>query len=267
MPGAAGIREVKFLIAEMDRPAPRLYFMNSTRYPFHYLFARDVLQVGLSNQEFNRQTYFTDQRRFLAGTILEHDDFSSATHPNGIYAVEFWPTDPVSTPLAIRAYGLISTAMPFAAGQVVYHPSGANQEDLFRAGRNAFQQQNIPVVLSEELFAGLTFSVLNPGVGFGRLRVIDAAGARPPGLTDIAIFKTLPNDLVHVGGVLSEEPQTPLSHVNLRAKQNNTPNAYLKNAASDPKVKPHLDSIVRFEVNDDNLVISPATTAEKNAFF
>lgn len=267
VPGAAGVQEVKFLIARIDGREPALYFINSVKYPYHYYFARDVLAVGLSNEDFNKQTYFSDQRKFIAGTIIAHDNFSDATYPNGLYAVEFWPTDPVSAALAIRSWSLISTGMPFAGGTVVHHPSGAAQEELFRTHRHEFAAAGVPVILSDQLFANMTFSSLNLGIGFGVLRVIDAADPRPPGLRDIAIFKTLPNDLPHVGGVLSEEPQTPLSHVNLRAKQNNTPNAYLRNATSDPRVVANLGKIVRYTVAEDGLVIQPATAQEMDDFF
>lgn len=267
VPGAAGVQEVKFLIAGVDGSNPQLYFMNSTKHQYHYFFARDVLGVGLSNQEFNRLAYFSDKRQFLAGTILAHDGFADATRPDGIFAMEFWPTDPVSTELAMRAWKLISAAMPFASERLSYHPSGARQEELYLVGKERFEQEGVPVILSEQLFASMRYIALNLGVGYGTLRVIDAALAQPPGLTDIALFKALPNDLTHVGGVLSEEPQTPLSHVNLRAKQNDTPNAYLRNASTDPKVRPHLGTIVRYEVQAEDLVITPATIEEMNAFF
>ena len=61
------------------------------------------------------------------------------------------------------------------------------------------------------------FEPVNVAVGFGLLRVL-APGERPT-FRDIAILRTLPNDLPTVGGVISLVPQTPLSHVNLRAVQ------------------------------------------------
>src|SRR4051794_1312183 len=70
VPGAAGVREVKFLITRVDTPTPKAYLINSERHQYHYFFARDVLGIGLSNQDFNRATYFTDQRRFIAGTVI-----------------------------------------------------------------------------------------------------------------------------------------------------------------------------------------------------
>lgn len=266
VPGAAGVPEVKFLIAAVDSGAPTAYFMNTNKYQYHYLFARDVLRTGLSLEDFNQRTYFTDRRSFLAGTILAYGTFRDEHRPDGLFAVEFWPTDPVSASLIILAWRLIVAAAPFAAGRIAYHPSGATQEDIATNHAAALSEGGVPIVFSSTLFANQTFTALNTGVGIGRLRLIDVADARPPGITDIAIFRNLPNDLTHVSGVISEEHQTPLSHVNLRAKQNNTPNSYLKSASADPRVAPHLDAVVRYEVGAAGLTITPATVEQMNAF-
>ena len=45
--------------------------------------------------------------------------------------------------------------------------------------------------------------------------------------SDLVVLRYIPNDLTHVAGVITETPQTPLSHINLKAKQNNMPNAYI----------------------------------------
>jgi hypothetical protein len=37
-PGAMQVPEVKFLITDVDTPAPQLYFMNSRNHPYHYDF-------------------------------------------------------------------------------------------------------------------------------------------------------------------------------------------------------------------------------------
>lgn len=95
VPGAAGVPEVKFLIMGIDQAKPRLYFINSKKYQYHYDFASKALGSTLSLGEFNRVTYFSDLRANIAGTILAHDSFSDANHPSGLFAMEFWPTDPV----------------------------------------------------------------------------------------------------------------------------------------------------------------------------
>lgn len=262
VPGALGVREVKFLITGVNTEEPQTYFLNTKNQKYHYFFARDVLGVPLSNGAFNAVTYFTANRRFLAGTLIAHDSFRWPDGTVGLYALEWWPTDNVGVNYVTMAFGLVHAAMPFAGSKLAYHPSGAVQEELYEAERAAYEASGIQVVSTAQIFESVDYSPLNLGVGYGRLRVIDGSSPQPPSIRDVVIFKTLPNDLSHVAGVLSEEPQTPLSHVNLRAKQNDTPNAFLRGASDDPRLRPHIESIIRFEVKPDNIDVRQATAQE-----
>ena len=94
------------------------------------------------------------------------------------------------------------------------------------------------------------FHAVNTGVGFGLLRVL-GPGERPS-FRDIAILRALPNDLATFAGAISLVPQTPLSHVNLRAVQNGVPNAYIGNALEDETISGLVGKYVRFEVTASN---------------
>lgn len=110
--------------------------------------------------------------------------------------------------------------MPFACAQLAYHPAGDTQEALYREERAQFDQLGVRVVETSTLFGNVSYTPLNLGEGYGTLRVVDPTqvGARPATIRDVAIFGTLPNDIAHVAGITSETPQTPLSHINLKAK-------------------------------------------------
>jgi hypothetical protein len=266
VPGALGVREVKFLIAQVNTEQPIVYFLNTQNFQFHYIFARDGLGITLSNQEFNLQTYFTDSRKFIAGTLLAHDSFISNTGEQGLYALEFWPTDPLKVQFVNIAFQTIRAAMPFAANTLAYHPAGETHQALYEAEQSEFERFGIRQVSTEQLFGNITYSPLNLGEGYGRLRLIEPSDPQPPTVRDIVIFKQLPNDLTHVAGVLTEEPQTPLSHINLKAKQNDTPNAYLKEASLDPRVAPLLGKLVYLKVAADEITIREATQTEVDDF-
>ena len=76
------------------------------------------------------------------------------------------------------------------------------------------------------------------------------------------IFQTIPNDINLTAGVITEVPQTPLSHVNLRAQQNQIPNAYIDSASTISEIMPLLGEYVRYEVTPDGYVLTPATQEE-----
>jgi pyruvate, water dikinase len=264
VPGAIGAREVKFLMTGVDGPNPQVYFVNTNNYVYHYDFATKALGMGMPLEQFNAQTYFKDARKNLAGTIIAHDNFE-AGGKKGMYAMEFWPTDPVGAKHVGIAYAAIAKAMPFAKGQIAYHPAGETQEALFAKDKAKLTQLGVKSVSTTNLFKNVSYSPLNLGEGYGMLRVIEPGG-RPPNVRDVVIFKSLPNDLSHVGGVISEAPQTPLSHINLKAKQNDTPNAFIKDASTDPKIAPFIGKLVHYKVTADGFEIEEATQAQAEAW-
>jgi pyruvate, water dikinase len=262
VPGALGVMEVKFLLTEVDTDNPIIYFLNTNNIQYHFIFATTVLGLQLTNTQFNQQTYFTNNRKFLAGTILAHDKFTWPSSEQGIYVLEFWPTDPVKSNYVNMAYRAIKTAMPFTKNYFSYHPVGETHQELYEDEKELFEELGVEHISTDQLFGSTSYSPLNLGEGFGRLRLIDSTDAQPPTIRDVVIFKQLPNDLTHVAGVLTELPQTPLSHINLKAKQNDTPNAYLKNASEDIRITPLLGKLVYLKVTPDNIEIREASQTE-----
>jgi len=156
--------------------------------------------------------------------------------------------------------------MAFAGEQLAYHPAGDTQEALLREDEAALRDAGVRVVKTSELFASVSYVALNLGEGYGVLSAVDPTTARPPSIRDVALFSTLPNDLGHVAGVISSTPQTPLSHINLKAKQNDTPNAYVRGAETDARIAPLVGQVVRYEVTADDFALTPATPGEVSAW-
>ncbi len=273
-PGAVNVREVKFLIRGVDGPKPELYFLNTKNRIYHYDFAREVLGYAANLDywtglpQFNDTTYFTNTHRtFIAGSLIAYETFQlpGAGRPPGLYGIEFWPTDPVSHTFVRKAVELVAAAMPFVPNGLAYHPSGETQRALFRSESSEWAASPVPVVQSEELFSNVSYAMLNPGVTFGRLRIVQ--GTDTLSIRDLPIFSVLPNTLTHVAGIITSVPQTPLSHINLKAKQNGTPNCYVLNAETDPRLVPLLGSFVRLEVGPDGFDIRAATQVEVDEHF
>ena len=62
-------------------------------------------------------------------------------------------------------------------------------------------------------------------------------------------------------------PQTPLSHVNLRARQNGIPNAYIRRALHSEDITDLTGRYVRYEVTEDEWNVRAATKAEVDAHY
>lgn len=121
------------------------------------------------------------------------------------------------------------------------------------------------IVREQDLFKSIGFLPLNLSQGFGRLRLMGPSDV--PIARDVVLYRSLPNELSRVAGIITEVPQTPLSHVNLRAIQDNAPNAYIVNASSNALIAPLLGKNVFYKVAADGFEIREASLDEVNAYF
>ena len=259
-PGAPGVREVKFLITGADTSTPALYFLNTNLHLYHYYFAQNVLGYTDDLTTFNNQTYFSDTRKQMAGSLVFYPHYTSATGPAGLYAIEFWPSDGVSGRHVRAAYDLVSSAIPWMDRPLVYHPASITQEQRLKNEPALWQNAPVGRISSDELFAASTFSVLNSGVSYGRL--VSGGTTTAVSARDIVVLPTVPADLSRVAGIITAAPQTPLSHINLKARQNKTPNCYSRDALTDPRITALAGKNVRFEVGADGFTLREATAAE-----
>jgi pyruvate,water dikinase len=265
VPGALGVREIKVLLDDVESNSPIIYYINTGQFPYHYCFVRDLLSPGLPHSTFKNAAYYKDVgRKYLAFSLVAHDSFQNAAGSNGAYVITFWPTDPVKFNYVSLAYDLVVETMQFDAKKVYYQPAGIMQEELYRNEKKEFEEAGVKVLLTQDLYSNFSFSPLNTGVSFGRLLM--SGPSTTYSSRDIVVFKTLPNDLSVAAGIITEAPQTPLSHVNLKAQQNGIPNAFISDATTNEKLTELAGEYVRYEVSSDGWRVTKAAQDEVDAF-
>jgi hypothetical protein len=62
--------------------------------------------------------------------------------------------------------------------------------------------------------------------------------------------------------MITKVPQAPLSHINLKAKQNKVPNAFIKDALNEPAITALVGPTVKDVVGPDDFQLVPATAQE-----
>jgi len=149
--------------------------------------------------------------------------------------------------------------MPFAKDTLFYHPMGETQEQLYTDEQKAFAQRNIRVIDTHTLLGDRQYTAHNAGTSFGRLIVMNNHPGYTPGVSDIVVYTHPPNDLSHVAGIITDTPQAPLSHINLKAKQNNTPNIFLSGASRNKKILGLDGQYVRFHVTKRDYTLAATT--------
>lgn len=263
-PGAQNVKEVKFLITNI-RTNPELYFFNINRNQHHYDFATNVLKFPRNYNAFTSATYISAaNRQNLAGSLVSHDNYIAPDGTKGIYTLEFWPTDPVAFEWIELAYEIIAKNAPFIT-RLAYHAPSETQRQLQKVNQAKYDASSIHTIETDDLFSSTTYQPMNQQEAFGRLVV--STGAETLSARDIVIFNNLPNDLTYVSGIITEVPQTPLSHVNLKAQQNDTPNAYIADAANHPDIAPLIGQNIFYRVTAEGFEIRAATQQEVEDYF
>lgn len=257
----SGARSVKTVIDTADGDA--LYFQNSELYPIHYDFASTHLSgnglpyiTDLSS--FNATEYYSPQRRFLLGALSWYE----GPEPD-VWAYEIAPYDNATFGMIEKAFRIVRENA-FVGGELRFHPTSEAVE-----AEAAKLPASVPVITTDELFAGIDYQPLNLGTAMGRLRFFRAAelGASYLSFRDIAVLDEAPNDISVCSGIVTEEFQTPLSHVNVLSQNRGTPNMGLRGAFEDEALRALEGRWVRLDVGSYEWSVVEVTQAEADAWW
>ena len=241
----AGSKYLKFIVYDALTDRPSVYFIDTDISEAHQLFLR---AAGL------------DGSRAVRGALVYRPDLTAADGSSGVYL--WWVKDD-SYDVMERVYTLLAANVALIDDNLILHVQNSRLRSL-RETLPRLRESRLDVVFDEDLFQ-TDFLPLNHGVGFGRLRNMEPDERPHP--RDIAIYGALPNEMPRVAGIVSTVPQTPLSHVNLRAVQDRIPNAFVRGILDDPSVTSLLDNYVRYEVSETGWTLRAATPDEVNAHY
>ncbi len=226
---------VKFYLLAMNTDNPQVYFMNTETHRAHGSFARAIgIRQGGRGQG--------DPPGTMRGEIVYHPHVIGPNGTFGVYRFEFEPNDSYPFADVQKANELIAKNMPVLQNSLAYYPMPNAALPRYQREKALYDASRVAIILDEDIFADVGYVPLNLAEGYGLLRVMDLN--ERPNPRDIVLYEALPNELSSVGGIITTVPQTPLSHVNLRAIQDDVPNAYIAGALEN-KVIAELDRQVR----------------------
>jgi len=254
----AELEFLKFYVLDNDEPdSVRILYMNTVVHEAHVAFAR---AVGIPVQS-NGNSFLEDMR----GLLVYHPEVTAPNGLPGTFTFEFQQFDDYTFELIQQTFELLGATMPFLDNRLAYLPLHRRAVARYNTERARYDAGRIPVLLEGDLYEGIDYLPLNQTESYGRLRLM-APGERPEG-RDIVVYETIPNDLPRVGGIITTVVQTPLSHVNLRALQNDVPNAFIRDALADPAFSDLLGKFVYYKVESDEYELREATPAEVDAYY
>jgi hypothetical protein len=239
-----------------------VYFQNSVVYTVHYAFVSTHLSGnGLpfvaQLASFNTTEYFSGSRRFILGAVTYYEDA-------GVWALELAPYDTASADMIATLFYATKNAAFFGPA-LALHPTS----DAIKATAKKLPG-DIPIVTTDQLYAQIDYQPLNLARAVGKL-VFTTAEALDQGqylsYQSIVVLDEAPNDISVVSGIITQEFQTPLSHLNVLSRNRKTPNMGLRNALTNPTLLAFQDQLVELNVTAQSWSVRAATQEEGEAYW
>jgi rifampicin phosphotransferase len=193
----------------------KIYYVNKKRYSFHKDFVNGTYLSLERGREFFENNYLKPNRRFILGTIA----YQTPLHR---WTFEFWEGDLIPSDQIQLTYDIINKTF-FAP--VAFKPNSLRQDEASQS------LANLQRVLQSDILKEQQYQALNIAKGLGRIHIITKLDDHVEiGFNEILVLDEVPVQLPPVAGIITSQPSTPLSHINLLAKGWGIPNAYIKNA-------------------------------------
>ena len=243
---------VKFGILDRDTSEPKIYFINSNTYTIHASFWNGI-DATVNGDDSSGEIVFNPNDILPNGII-------------GTYSFNFSFGDAYNFEDTQRTYELLAASMPFLQNNMNHFIGQSSENNHINNYAEDFVDSRIDVVLETDVFAEVNYVPFHEAEGYGFFRHMQDLN-ETPGSRDIVLYDALPNSLPRVGGIITSVMQTPLSHVNLRAIQDNVPNAYIADPLSNNAISSLLGNYIYYKVESEQFEIREATLAEVNEWY
>ncbi len=240
----------KFAILNQNTDEPEVYFINSNT---HYIHADFLATINTTGAD-----VVTGEVVFNPNEILPNGAIGS-------YSFNYSFGNSYTFEHTRRTFELLAANMPYLNNNLQHFIGAQGENQYLNVYKDDYEGSRLNVVLESEVFADVDFIPFHQAEGFGFFRAMQLD--ENPGSRDIVLYDALPNSLPRVGGIITSVVQTPLSHVNLRAIQDNVPNAYIKEPLEIDSIANLIGKYIYYKVEQDNYHIREATLDEVNEWF
>jgi len=267
------------VVSDWRSDSPEIHVYDSEEYLGHAEFVSRGLRTGITFPQFRQQVRFPAERNYVPFFLFDlrtspierdGDTYQWAVHIED-YVYADTPAEMAGT--VEKLHDLLTNHLRTATGN--------DASVLIVLAVNDLIQPNFGIegLLLAEGVHGISLpdlllaagspriEILNPATAVGRLRFVSAADMASARYspTDIVIFEELPSRVPPVSGIITLAPQTPLSHVNLLARNRGTLNLYALSLDELPGAEERLGQLVRIAAEDNRLAITNVTEAQAAA--
>jgi hypothetical protein len=259
----------------------QLHLYDSQQYKGHAQYISVALKTGITFAQFKEQVRYPAKRKYMPFFLFDLRkkppiiDGKSYTWAVRIEDYAYQDNAAQMTETTLRLLRTVTDYIRSATGTTTHgiiilatnlesQPNVNIAPALNQAG---YPNRTVNQLLT--LMGGKAAHVLNTGTGYGYLRYVPAGEETNFKATgkDIVVYARMPARVPPVNGIITLEPQTPLSHVNLLAKNRGTFNLYALDTASLPGLQAQLGKLVKMECTDQRITIRPATEQQAQSYW
>ena len=91
---------------------------------YHYYFARQVLGISESLGEFNAVTYFTEDKRYVAGLVHTYQLDGGA---DPVVGIQFYPQDVIAEQVVVDAVTAVRAQLHLEPARFAFVPTGRSR--------------------------------------------------------------------------------------------------------------------------------------------
>ncbi len=258
--------------------APQVHLYDTKVFQGHAAFVNLGLGRGLSFSEFMRWTRYPAERQFMPFFLydlredaiirdgvrmtwaMRLEDYEYRDAPGGMASelarlAELIP--PLVEGFTPKGLLIVSASEQLGLGDALF------VDGLAKRG---YPCATLGVLLRH--VGAPVLQVLNPGTAVGELVHVTA----PEQVYDltyrhIAVFAFVPERVPPVSGIITLQPQTPLSHVNLLARNRGTFNMYLRDLDVLPKLAAALGQLIQVDSEKGAVGVKPISEEDAEVFW
>jgi hypothetical protein len=272
--------EVKYLATVDGREPPPPFgnasclFQNTRDYPYHLHFLRTFPAFAdLSPERYADLVLRRDSRSMWGGGLKL---FAATLHPRngdrGVLAYTVYSDSTASELLTasdiVEVDRKLKSASSSAADWLVFTPDGTAQLTALPVLLDELDRAGVSVAEPSMLEPGLAAETYSEGESYGYLRLVpEGDDGRDASPRDVLVVDSAPADLSVVAGVVTRNPQSVASHLNLRLREKGIPNASAPAVFESPLLATFADRLVRFSARDEEVILEPAHLDDAEAFW
>jgi hypothetical protein len=214
-----------------------------------------------------------ETRRFWGGSVTL---WPEAVHPDtgqrGLVSFSVYAEETLGNELTlsdvVQVYGILTGCMAIPSERLVFVAEGPAQRAFLREHSDELAAAGIFATEAAALAGDSEIEIYSQGTGYGSLVIVpEGQPLVDYGPRDIVVVESAPNDIGIVSGLITSQPQSLHSHVNLRLGEKDIPNVRMAGALESPFLLGLEGRLIRMVATEDELEIDPASPEEAEAWW